>query len=100
MNPNKVDRRQVHCLTDLPNVGPACAQDLRRIGIDAPAQLCGRDPYAMYAQLCVQTGQIHDPCVIDVFLSITRFIDGAEAQPWWAFTAERKRALSGRGAGR
>jgi len=94
MNPNKVDRQQVHCLTDLPNVGPACAQDLRRIGIEVPAQLCGRDAYAMYTQLCVQTGQIHDPCVIDVFLSITRFVDGGKAQPWWAFTAERKRVLS------
>ena len=95
MNPSKVDRRQMACLTDLPNVGPACAQDLRRIGIEAPAQLVGRDPYDMYAQLCVQTGQIHDPCVIDVFLSITRFVEGGPAKPWWAFTAERKRALEG-----
>ncbi|HYG05295.1 MAG TPA: helix-hairpin-helix domain-containing protein [Stenotrophomonas sp.] len=95
MNPNKVDRNRLSALTDLPNVGPACAQDLRCIGIDAPAQLQGRDPYDMYAQLCVQTGQIHDPCVIDVFLSITRFVEGAPAQPWWAFTAERKRALEG-----
>ena len=94
MNPNKVDRQQVRCLTDLPNVGPACAQDLRRIGIEVPAQLSGRNAYAMYTQLCVQTGQIHDPCVIDVFLSITRFVEGGKAQPWWAFTAERKRALS------
>ncbi len=98
MNPSKVDRNRVSVLTDLPNVGPACAQDLRRIGIDVPAKLQGRDAYDMYTLLCVQTGQIHDPCVIDVFLSITRFVEGAPAQPWWAFTAERKRALEGVGA--
>jgi hypothetical protein len=30
----------------------------------------------------------------DVFLSITRFIDGEPAQPWWIFSAERKRTLA------
>ncbi len=98
MNPSKVDRSRISVLTDLPNVGPACAQDLRCIGIDEPGKLHGRDAYDMYTLLCVQTGQIHDPCVIDVFLSITRFVEGAPAQPWWAFTAERKRALEGAGA--
>ena len=77
MHPDKVRREAVRTLTDLPNVGPAAAEDLRRIGIRTPAQLAGRDAYDMYAQLCLATGVEHDPCVIDVFLSVTRFIAGA-----------------------
>jgi len=91
MLPAKVDRSRLARLTDLPNIGPAGAADLRLIGINEPAQLAGRDPYAMYAQLCEVTGERHDPCVLDVFISITRFIDGEPARPWWAYSAERQR---------
>ncbi len=94
MNPHKVDRHHLHQLTDLPNVGPAAAEDLRRIGIRTPAQLAGRDAYDMYAQLCLATGVEHDPCVIDVFLSVVRFMEGGDPQPWWAFSRERKAALA------
>ena len=37
-----------------------------------------------------------DPCVLDTFISITRFMDGDEARPWWAYTAERKAAMQQR----
>jgi hypothetical protein len=30
--------------------------------------------------------------VLDVFLSITRFMAGDAPQPWWHYTAERKAA--------
>lgn len=93
MNPAKVDRRRLRQLTDLPNIGPAMAADLRRLGIERPDQLAGRDPYALYEQLCAATAARHDPCVLDVFISITRFIAGDAPQPWWAYTAERKRRL-------
>ncbi len=90
MNPAKVVRDRIRTLTDLPNVGPAVAADLRRLGIDSPEQLKGRDAFALYAQLCAITGRRQDPCVIDVFLSITRFMEGDEARPWWHYTAQRK----------
>ncbi len=90
MNPAKVVRNRVKQLTDLPNVGPAVAADLHRLGIHQPEQLKGCDAFALYDQLCSITGQRHDPCVIDVFISITRFMDGGEAQPWWHYTGERK----------
>lgn len=96
MNPAKVERSRLRQLTDLPNIGPALADDLRRLGIDQPDQLVGRSPYAMYDQLCASTGQHHDPCVLDVFISITRFMAGEAPRPWWAYTDERKRHL-GRG---
>lgn len=93
MNPAKVDRARLATLTDLPNIGPACAQDLKLLGIDHPSQLVGRCPFQMYDMLCKKTGLRHDPCVIDVFLSVTRFMAGEEARPWWFFTPERKAAL-------
>lgn len=94
MNPVKVDRKHLLHLTDLPNVGPACEKDLQRIGIRVAAQLRGRDAYDMYAQLCLCTGVLHDPCVIDVFLSITRFMQGDGAAAVVAFSAERKATLA------
>lgn len=93
MNPCKVERGRVRRLTDLPNIGRAGAADLRLIGIDAPEQLAGRDPLVMYEDLCEKTGRRHDPCVIDVFISITRFMNGEAPRPWWEFTEGRKRSL-------
>ncbi len=90
MNPVKVDRAKVERLTDLPNVGEATADDLRRLGISRPSQLAGRDPLEMYERLCALTRVRHDPCALDVFMSIVRFMDGEEPKPWWAYTAERK----------
>lgn len=93
MNPSKVDRTRVVALTDLPNIGPACAEDLRLLGIDRPSQLVGKNPFQMYQMLCEKTGQRQDPCVLDVFMSVTRFMAGEEARPWWAYTQERKQLL-------
>lgn len=94
MNPSKVNRNRLMYLTDLPNIGPAMAADLLRLGIRQPADLCARDPYALYDQLCQLDGQRHDPCVIDVFISVVRFMAGEPAQAWWAYTAERKQTLA------
>ena len=93
MNPAKVNRKYVVSLTDLPNIGKAMAADLRLIGIDEPGQLRGRSPYELYERLCDRTGFHQDPCVLDTFISIVRFMDGEEPRPWYAFTAERKRTL-------
>ncbi|MCS6193294.1 helix-hairpin-helix domain-containing protein [Shewanella baltica] len=93
MNPAKVVRAEVKQLTDLPNIGKACAADLRLLGIDKPEQLLGQNPYDLYQTLCNKTGQRHDPCMIDVFISITRFMAGEDAQPWWFYTDERKNTL-------
>ena len=85
-----MDRSKYTELTQLPNVGPATAGDLRLLGIKTPAELIGRDPYALYEDLCRITGHRHDPCCIDVFIAVTRFMGGEEEKPWWAYTAERK----------
>ena len=56
-------------LEQLPNIGPAIAADLRRIGIERPADLRGQDPYALYRRLCEASGQRQDPCVLDTFMA-------------------------------
>ena len=94
MNPARVDRARLRVLTDLPNVGPSIAADLRLIGIEAPAQLVGHSPLDMYRRLCDVTATRHDPCVLDVFMSITRFMDGEPPRPWWDYTVERKALLA------
>jgi hypothetical protein len=77
-------------LEQLPNVGPALAADLRLIGIAEPADLHGKDAFALYQALCRKTGQRHDPCVLDTFMAVADFMRGAPAAPWWKYTAERK----------
>jgi predicted GIY-YIG superfamily endonuclease len=69
--------RQVARLEDIPNVGPAVAADLRRLGITSPAGLPGRDPYALYDELCRITGQRHDPCLLDAFIAVVRYMEGS-----------------------
>ena len=93
MNPNKVIRDRVKVLTDLPNIGKAMEKDLLAIGINEPSQLVGKSAYDMYKELCNKTGSKHDPCVLDVFLSITHFIKGDTPKPWWKYTEERKKYL-------
>ena len=88
-----VSRKTFTDLEQVPNVGPAVARDLRRLKINRPADLVGRDPYALYDDLCRVTGQRHDPCMLDTFIAVVRFMGGAPAKPWWAYTAERKRRL-------
>lgn len=90
MNPARVRRDALQRLTDLPNVGPSVAGDLRLLGIELPQQLAGWNAWEMYAALCSITQQQHDPCVIDIFLSLTDFMAGGDPKPWWHYTAQRK----------
>ncbi|MEN8143782.1 MAG: helix-hairpin-helix domain-containing protein [Gemmatimonadota bacterium] len=92
-------RTEVSRFEHIPNVGPATSRDFRLLGIVAPQELVGRDPYAMYDDLCAATGKRVDPCVIDVFISAVRFMEGEDPHDWWDYTAERKRELARREAG-
>jgi len=98
MHPDKVDRNRLRQLTDLPNIGKAGAADLRLLGISAPADLVGQCPWEMYERLCLLTSVRHDPCVIDVFMSVTAFMNGEPAKPWWEFTDARKLAQAEKAA--
>lgn len=93
-----MERESLTRLEQIRNVGPSLAADLRLVGVRSPADLPGRDPYALYDALCAATGGRQDPCVLDVFISAVRFMEGAPARPWWHYTKERKRLLQARSA--
>ena len=75
-------RSQFTDLEQLPNVGPAVAADFRLLGLARPNDLLGRDPYALYDELCRRTGRRHDPCLLDTFIAAVRFMGGEPARPW------------------
>jgi hypothetical protein len=84
------DRETVSRLDDLPNIGKAMSRDLQLIGIDHPKKLIGKEPFELYEVLCTRSGKRHDPCVIDVFMSVIHFMEGGDPLPWWSFTDARK----------
>lgn len=79
-------------LTDIPNVGPAVARHLGRVGIAAPEDLRGQDPEELFERLCAHDGQRHDPCLLDTFVAAVAYAEGGPARPWWEYSRERKAA--------
>jgi hypothetical protein len=70
------------------------------LGFERPDDLKGNDPYQLYDRINEATGQRQDPCLLDTFIAAVRYVEGGPRLPWWAFTAERKRTLAARAAGR
>lgn len=77
--------------TDIPNVGPRIARDFTTLGIKTPQALKGRSAFTLYTSLCKKTKMRHDPCVLDTFMAVVEFMNGAKAHPWWHYTPERKK---------
>ncbi len=88
------DRKIVSRLGDLPNVGKAMEDAFKLLGIDHPGKLIGKEPFALYEELCSKTGKKSDPCVIDIFMSVIHFMEGGDPLPWWSFTRERKKHIA------
>ena len=88
--PKAASAADCQVLEQLPNIGPALAADLRRLGIRRPDELRSRDPFQLYQALCQATGKRQDPCVLDTFMAATDFMRGAAPTPWWHYTAQRK----------
>ena len=85
------ERREAEArLRAIPNVGPAMARDLIKLGITRLEDAAGRDPDELYWALCSLDAVRHDPCVRDVFAAVVAHANGEEARPWWTFTPERK----------
>ena len=89
-----MSRNEVKKFQDIPNVGKAIEKDFILLGIKEPIELIGKDPYQMYSDLCNITSNRHDPCVIDVFISAVRYMEGGPPKKWWEFTNERKKKLT------
>jgi hypothetical protein len=82
-------------LRSMPNIGPAVAAKLERIGIARPEDLRGRDPGELFERLCALDGLRHDPCLLDTFVAAVAFADGGPPRPWWEFSRERKARATG-----
>jgi Pathogenicity locus len=79
-----------HALQSVPNIGPAVAAKLERIGIARPEQLRGRDAEELYDLVSEQEGRRGDPCLLDTFVAAVAYAETGDARPWWEFSRERK----------
>jgi hypothetical protein len=74
-------------LRRIPGVGPAVADDLWRLGIRSVQDLRGRNPDALYIQLCEQAGQQIDRCMLYVFRCAVYYdsneIHDPDLLKWW-----------------
>lgn len=90
------ERAIVASLQTMPNIGPAMADDLLRLGITTPADLAPLDADELYERLCALDGARYDPCVLDTFMAAIDTARGNPSQPWWHYTPERKRRQNAR----
>jgi hypothetical protein len=81
-------------LTSIPNVGPAIARKLQRVGVQEPVDLRGQDADELFERLCALDGRRHDPCLLDTFHAAVDVADGKPARPWWEYSRERKAAAA------
>ncbi len=75
---------------DIPNVGPAMERDFLLLGFTSPNELIIQNPFTLYKKLEKITGKKQDPCVLDTYMAVIDFMNGAKAKPWYHYTMERK----------
>lgn len=82
--------REVKKFQDIPNVGPAMARDFALLKIKNPEELKKQDAYKLYLKMCKVSGVRQDPCVLDTYMAVVDFMNGAPAKPWFYYTKSRK----------
>ncbi len=74
-------------LSKIPGVGPSIAADLCLLGVRDVAELRGRNPESLYAELCREVGHRVDRCVLYVFRCAVYFASESKPDPellkWW-----------------
>src|SRR5690242_13570220 len=77
----------INDLRRIPGVGESIASDLYLLGINTVGELRGRNPEALYGELCEQFGQRVDRCVLYVFRTAVYFASETRHDPemlkWW-----------------
>ena len=81
---------EVKNFVDIPNVGKAMERNFLLLGLKSPADLKNQDPYKLYQKMCKVSVVRQDPCVLDTYLAVVDFMNGAAIRPWWSYTTERK----------
>jgi len=82
--------KEVEKFQDIPNVGPAMARDFNVLGLHKPTDLINKNPLALYNKMCKVSGARQDPCVLDTYIAVIDFMNGAPARPWYFYTKGRK----------
>lgn len=75
---------------DIPNVGPAMVRDFELLELRKPGDLKKVDAFKLYKKLCRITNARQDPCVLDTYVAVVDFMNGAPARPWYYYTKSRK----------
>jgi hypothetical protein len=83
--------KEVKKLQDIPNVGPAMVRDFIQLGIKDPKDLKTKDAFKLYKKMCQISGTRQDPCVLDTYIAVIDFMNGAPARPWFYYTKSRKK---------
>jgi len=81
---------EVKKFTDIPNVGKAMEHDFIFLGLKSPAELKKQDAFKLYQKMCKKSGTRQDPCVLDTYIAVIDFMNGAPAKPWFYYTKDRK----------
>jgi hypothetical protein len=83
---NAAPKSVIANLSRIPGVGPSIAADLFLLGIRDVAELRGRNPEALYAEMCDKAGQ-QDRCLLYVFRCAVYYASTAAPEPemlkWW-----------------
>jgi hypothetical protein len=83
---NSAPKSVIADLSRIPGVGPSIAGDLYLLGIHEVAELRGRSPEALFAEMCDRAGQ-QDSCLLYVFRCAVYFASTANPDPdmlkWW-----------------
>ncbi|MDO9631188.1 MAG: helix-hairpin-helix domain-containing protein [Humidesulfovibrio sp.] len=73
----------------IPGVGKSIAVDFWELGLRSVADLRGRDPEALYADMEALAGQHVDRCMLYVFRCAVYFAETADPAPellkWWSW---------------
>ena len=83
--------KEVIKFEDIPNVGPTMARDFNLLGLNKPTDLINKNPLTLYNKMCKITGVRQDPCVLDTYIAVIDFMNGASAKPWYFYTKTRKK---------
>ncbi len=86
-------------LQRIPGIGPSLARDLYGLGIREVAELRGRNPEALYEELCEKTGQRQDRCVLYTFRCAVYYASESSHDPallqWWNWKDQPRAAAAG-----
>ena len=77
-------------LQSIPNVGPAVARKLERLGVRTVDDLRGGDGEELFERLCALDARRHDAFLLDTFVAAVEYAGGGPPRPWWEYSRERK----------